>query len=84
MNESVTYNCQKLKHNGLIHNCFSRGGVIRTKREKSARPGKIFYMDELHQLFPDFGDEDENDDTFQDYSQVTNDSAQSSLQFHFS
>ena len=41
---------------------------------------KIFLMDKLHQLFPDFGfgDKDEDDDIFLDASQVANDSAQSS------
>ena len=29
MNESIAYNCRKLKHNGLIHGCFSRDGIVR-------------------------------------------------------
>ena len=54
MNESIVDNCCKLKHNRLIYGCFSRDGIIRIKREERARPVKIFHMDKLHQLFPDF------------------------------
>ena len=54
MNESIADNCCKLKHNRLIYGCFSRDGIIRIKREERARPVKIFHMDKLHQLFPDF------------------------------
>ena len=80
MNESIACNFCKLKCNGLIHGYSSRNGVIRIKREERARPVKIFHMDKLHQLFPDFdfSDVDENDDIFLDTSQVTNDSTQSS------
>ena len=41
---------------------------------------KIFHMDELHGLFPDFdfGYADDKDDIFLDASQVVNDSVQSS------
>ena len=78
MNESIAYNCHKLKRNGLIHGFFSRDG-IRIKDEERARPVKNFHVDKLHQLFPDFdfGDVDEDDDIFLDASQVANDSAQS-------
>ena len=73
--ESPTLNC-----NGLIHGCFSRDGIIRMKHEERARPLKIFHMDKLHILFPnfDFGNTDEDDDTFLDSSQAVNDSNQSS------
>ena len=41
---------------------------------------KIFHMDKLHGLFPDFdfGDADDKDDIFIDASPVVNDSVQSS------
>ena len=60
MNESVVYNCRKLKGSGLIHGCFSRDGIVRIKRREKDRPMKIFHMDKLHGLFPDldFGDAD--------------------------
>ena len=80
MNESSAYNCCKLKHNGLIHECFSRDGIVRIKREERARPVKIFHMGKLHQLFPDFdfGEADGDNDIFLDASQVANYSTQSS------
>ena len=41
---------------------------------------KIFHMDKLHELFPDFdfGDADDEDDIFLDASQVVNDLVQPS------
>ena len=68
MNESFAYDCHKLKCNGLIHGCFSRDSIIKIKREERAKPLKIFQMDKLCQLFPDFdfGDVDEDDDIFLD------------------
>ena len=50
MNESTAYNCRKLKRSGLIHDCFSRDGIVRVKRQEKDRPVKIFYMDKLHGL----------------------------------
>ena len=38
MNESICYNCRKLKRSGLINGCFSRDGIVRIKRRKD-RPG---------------------------------------------
>ena len=56
----------------------SRDGVVRIKHEERAKLMKIFHMDKLHQLFPDFdfGDADEDDDNFLNASQVANDSTQ--------
>ena len=81
MNESTAYNCRKLKRNGLIHGCFLRDGIVRIKRREKDRPVKIFHMDKLHGLFPnfDFGDADDKDNVFLDASQVVNDSVQSSF-----
>ena len=61
MNESIAYNCRRLKHISLIHGCFSRDGIVRIKRQEKDRPVKIFHMDKFHMLFPDFdlGDADE-------------------------
>ena len=60
----------KLKHNGLIHGCFFKDGIIRIKHEERARPVKTFHMDKFHQLFPHFhfGDADEDDGIFLDAS----------------
>ena len=81
MNESIAYNCRKLKRSGLIHGCFSRDGIVRIKCRKKDRPVKIFHMDKLHGLFCDsyFGDaEDKMRVTFLCSQVVNNDSVQSS------
>ena len=80
MNESIAYRCRKLRCSGLIHGCFSRDGIVRIKCKEKDRPAKIFYMDKLHGLFPDFdfGDAEDEDDILLDASQVVNnDSVQS-------
>ena len=79
MNESIAYNCRKLKRSVLIHGCFSRDGIVRIKHREKDRPMKIFHMDKLHGVFPDFdfGDADNEDDIFLDASQVVSDSVQS-------
>ena len=38
MNESIAYNCRKLKHNRLIHGCFSRDDIVRIKLREKDRP----------------------------------------------
>ena len=70
MNESIAYICRKLKHCGLIHGCFSRDGIVTIKRREKDRPVKIFHIDKLHGLFPDFdfGDAENEDDIFHDAS----------------
>ena len=81
MNESIAYNCRRLKCSGLIHGCFSRDDIVRIKCWEKDRPMKISHVDKLHGLFPDFdvGDADDKDDTFLflDASQVVDDSVQS-------
>ena len=44
-NESIAYNCRKLKCSGLIHGCFPRDGIVRIKRQEKDRPVKIFHME---------------------------------------
>ena len=81
MNESIAYNCRRLKCSGLIHGCFSRDDIVRIKCWEKDRPMKISHVDKLHGLFPDFdvGDADDKGDTFLflDASQVVDDSVQS-------
>ena len=75
-NESIAYNCRKLKRSGLAYGCFSKDGIVRIKRQEKDRPVKVF-----HGLFLnfDFGDAEDEDDIFLDASQVVNnDSMQSS------
>ena len=54
----------------VIDGCFSRDGIVRIKRREKDRPVKIFHMDKLHGLFPDFdfGDANGEDDIFLDTS----------------
>ena len=80
MNESIAYNSRKLKRSGLIHGCFSRDGIVRIEHWEKDRSMKVFHMDKLHELFPDFdfSDADDEDDIFIDASPVVNDSVQSS------
>ena len=80
MNESTAYNCRKLKRSGLIHGCFSRDGIVRTKRWEKGRSVKIFHMGKLHGLFPnfDFGDADDEDNMLLDALKVVSDLVQSS------
>ena len=61
MNESIAYNCRRLKCSGLIHGCFSRDDIVRIKCWEKDRPMKISHVDKLHGLFPDFdvGDADD-------------------------
>ena len=79
-NESIAYNCHKLKCSGLICGCFSGDRIVRIKNEETVRPVTISHMNKLHQLFPDFdfSDADEDDDIFLAASEVANDSTQSS------
>ena len=80
MNEWIVYNWHNLKCNGFIHDCFSRDVIIRIKYKDKASLVKLFHMDTLDQLFPDFdfGDANEYDNIFLDASKVANDSVQSS------
>ena len=62
MNETIVYNCRKLKHSGLIHACYSRNGIVYIKENETSRLIKVFYLGKLISLFPDhFQNNDEND-----------------------
>ena len=52
MNESIAFNCRKLKSN--IHTCYTREGIVHIKQEESSKPFKIFYISMLYELFPNF------------------------------
>ena len=53
-NESIAFNCTKLKHKELIHSCYSRNGIINIKVTDKSGPIKIFHMERLLNLFWDF------------------------------
>ena len=77
MNETIAYNCRKLKHSGLIHACYSRNGIVYIKENETSKPIKVFHLDKLISLFPDhFPNNDENDQ----YHDVSTIDANSSLQ----
>ena len=62
MNESIAFNCRKLKHSGLIHACYSRNGIVYIKENETSRLIKVFYLGKLISLFPyNFQNNDEND-----------------------
>ena len=78
MNETIAYNCRKLKRGGLIHACYSRNGIVYIKENETSRPIRVFHLDKLISLFPEhFRNNDENDQ-YHDLSGDANSSLQSS------
>ena len=77
-NENLTPMNESIAYNRLIHGCFLRDGIVRINRREKDRRVKIFHIDKLHGLFPDFdfGVADDEYDIFLDASQVVNDSVQ--------
>ena len=62
MNETIAFNCRKLKRSGLIHACYSRNGNVYIKENETSRPFKVFHLGKPISLFPDhFRNNDEND-----------------------
>ena len=62
MNETIAYNCRKLKRSGLIYACYSRNGIVYIKENETSNPIKVFNLSKLISLFPDhFRNNDEND-----------------------
>ena len=53
-NESITYNCRKLRRTKIIDSCYSRDGIICTKGTANSKLREIHHMKELWDLFPDF------------------------------
>ena len=54
MNESIAFNCRKLKRSNIIQTCHTREGIVHIKQEESSKPFKIFHLSKLYELFPDF------------------------------
>ena len=62
MNETIAYNCRKLKRSGLILACYSGNGIVYINENETSRPIKVFHLDKLISLFSDhFRNNDEND-----------------------
>ena len=53
-NESIAYNCRKLRQAKIIDSCYSRDGIICIKSTVNNKPEKIHHMKELRDLFPEF------------------------------
>ena len=53
-NESIAYNCRKLRRAKLIDSSYFRNGIICIKNTVNSKTEKIHYMKELRDLFSDF------------------------------
>ena len=76
MNESIAFNCRKLKRKKIIiHSCYSRNGIINIERTDKRRPVKVFHRERLVNLFSDF--DSEAGEMYLDTSQDTDTSVHS-------
>ena len=75
MNESIAFNCRKLKRKELIYSCYSRKGMINIKMTDKSRPVKVFHMERPVNFFSDF--DFETGEMYLDASQDTDTSVHS-------
>ena len=68
MNENIAFNGRKLKWSGLVHACFIIDGIVCIKKSQNSKPLKVFQIKNLHELFPDFNF-DVDEDLFHNASQ---------------
>ena len=54
INESIAFNCRKLKRSNITHTYYTRAGIVHIKQEESSKPFKMFHISNLYELFPDF------------------------------
>ena len=54
----IAFNCRKLKRAGKIMKVYSREGIIHIVRTVQEKPKKIYHINDLSNLFPDFDFED--------------------------
>ena len=59
MNETLAYQWRKLKCNNLVNACYTRDGIVTIKINERSKAIKIHQMNDLLELFPNFGFEDE-------------------------
>ena len=78
MNETIAFNCRKLKHSGLIHACYSRNGNVYIKENETSRPFKVFHLRKLISLVLDHFQNNDGNDQYHDVSVDANSSLQSS------
>ena len=78
MNETIAYNCRKLKRSCLIHACYSRNGIVCIKENETSRPIKLFHLVKLISFFPDHFQNNDENDQYHDVSVDANSSLHSS------
>ena len=54
MNESIAFNCRKLKRNNIIHACYTREEIVHIEQEESSKPFKMFPISKMYEFFPDY------------------------------
>ena len=61
MNKSLAYKRRKLNYNNLVNACYIRDGIVTIKISGRSKPRKVYHMNDLLDLFPDFDfDHDES------------------------
>ena len=61
MNESLAYQGRQLKRNNLVNACYTRDGIVTIKISDRSKAIKVYHMNDLLDLFPDFDfDDDEH------------------------
>ena len=61
MNESLAYQGRKLKRNNLVNACYTRDGIVTIKISDHSKAIKVYHMNDLFDLSPDFDfDDDEH------------------------
>ena len=59
MNESLVYQRRKLKCNNLVNACYTRDGIVTIKISDRFKAIKVYHMNDLLDLFPDFNFDDD-------------------------
>ena len=59
INESLTYDGRKLKRNNLVNTCYAKDGIVTVKISDCSKAIKVYHMNDLLDLFPDFNFDDE-------------------------
>ena len=77
-NESIAFNCRKLKRTSLIHACYSRNSSVYIKENETSKPFKVFRLGKLISLFPDHFQNNDENDQYHNVSVDANSSLQSS------
>ena len=59
MNGSLAYQGRKLKRNNLVNACYTRDGIVTIKISDRSKAIKVYHMNDLLDLFPDFDFDDD-------------------------